>query len=93
MRIPPGLFLQLLFYLFPHLHSWIGVHCTSHGAKEGWFNGYNFDWASLFEQEVVDWKIEGSKLVVRLDDLLEQHDYVSALSVAERAALLWGKVS
>lgn len=73
--------------------SWWGLHCTSKGSTEGWFNGFNFDWAIRgMDTDVVAWKREGSFLVYKMDECMDAFDYVQAVELGEKAVKLWQKV-
>lgn len=68
------------------------MRCTASGVKEGWFNGYNFDWAIRYDPKVIEWKREGSQLVIDLDKFLDDYDFIRASEVGEKAWEVWKKV-
>jgi len=73
--------------------SWWGLLCTLKGTKEGWINGFNFDWAIRgLDTDAVACKREASMLTPQMDECYEAFDYGKAIELGEKAIELWQRV-
>jgi hypothetical protein len=69
------------------------MKCCSSGTAEGWFQGFNFDWSTRFREDVVLWKIEGTREWTEMDKCVQENDIARALEHGEKAHRLWEKVA